>query len=1173
MPEDGGLTTAESKIARKLRGKFFAKDKGFKSRDEQVDDFLSSSRSSTSTLPTSTPSLHHSHSQSQSQPRPSPRSGITPPRIDVTVSQRWPDHRDVLAQAAASQEDTASIYSQQPKIRRNKGLRVRFSSDPPHIIGEGGEEAFAPTKDVCLYPMRPDSSSAGPLTLDRTSSNQIYGHPHHRSEPPPSLTIARSSQENILGYDLHESPQSSTIPNAQASEFMLSLAAPSQSKESKRLSWKPTPGDNSVARTIQAKMRAEEGLALQRASHLIDQAREPASSGDSIGAISPVDDDLYSHTTEPISPQHETQQKSSGLSLWTNVMNSLPGETKNTQHEQHPPLQTPTEQRYVPYSPVNNTPKQPQKSTPPPPYLRTESKQSTYSDKSTERPSPHSHHARGSSSSVKRDLKSVASAAGEAALADFSSYVSNFSEIFTMSADNLKPIMETSLSEWVRASVWWFLQGRAGLERFMRSRPSSSAGNAPHAPATENSQQAIVDLAKAWWINQSIVPGHPELKEFGNMSTDSMLVVAESLQNGRMIDLIGVHQSIISHVRALSMSMKRNGLIPNSDRPQISKGTDTSIWIRYPFFAPAISGILSNSSSRSLLVNHSAKQPDIGDLMPLGDTGQHFCYGRMFVEACLSSEDDGSEGYSIPCVLSITRGRTDWDVIASITSQNELVNLVIQPDKKKGPTWNDVNWHVRSHSMTLSLTRGFELDVQFTEPEFKMLWKIVEYNSKVKTEMDPTAGERMLFGDVLKSFQYMSDSPSSAFPPEASQYCRFQLFGKSTKITEGTGTRTAHRGFRLLVVTSPKTKTLSSVCHPLGDGSPIVFGYLRGDDGAPAMMLKGTNQDENYSMLMTFIDTEARSNFHSLLLGIVPGENEAKTSEMALKSFAISEVRDPNTGLRNQPHLMFNKSTVTIINKISPPTDHSLSATLLSNNLRVFVSSDWGSITDRINIGPGDLKIGFDINNPTAINVTRPAHNDLGIAVAENLIPSDVPSKMKNLLNISRLRPIIRHYDFASIPELHKFQQAVTGFKVLFDGNASMFAISRRRMVVPIYKKWEASKARLQIVQQEKVVQLIAFLGGFSHGKCMNFVIKSTDVFESFNRAGKYGIKIIDAKFSLPKPIDDENADFICLDMPEYPGEHDDITIAFDLEKDRHNFQAAVPGSVREPSRMSSLRK
>jgi hypothetical protein len=107
-------------------------------------------------------------------------------------------------------------------------------------------------------------------------------------------------------------------------------------------------------------------------------------------------------------------------------------------------------------------------------------------------------------------------------------------------------------------------------------------------------------------------------------------------------------------------------------------------------------------------------------------------------------------------------------------------------------------------------------------------------------------------------------------------------------------------------------------------------------------------------------------------------------------------------------------------------------------------------------------------------------------------------------------------------------------------------------MVVPITKKWESSMARIQIVRQDKVVQLLAFLNDFSHGRCLNFVLKSTDTLEGFNRSGKFCVRIVDAKFALPKTDEDPASDFVCLDMPDYPSEHDDIAIAFDSEAGKY---------------------
>lgn len=103
-------------------------------------------------------------------------------------------------------------------------------------------------------------------------------------------------------------------------------------------------------------------------------------------------------------------------------------------------------------------------------------------------------------------------------------------------------------------------------------------------------------------------------------------------------------------------------------------------------------------------------------------------------------------------------------------------------------------------------------------------------------------------------------------------------------------------------------------------------------------------------------------------------------------------------------------------------------------------------------------------------------------------------------------------------------------------------------MVVPIYKKWEAPLARIQIVRQERVVQLLVFFADFQHGSCMNFVLKGTDLMESFSRSGKFGIRFVDAKFALPKKDEDPSSNFVCLDMPEYPIEHDDLAISFDTE-------------------------
>ena len=65
----------------------------------------------------------------------------------------------------------------------------------------------------------------------------------------------------------------------------------------------------------------------------------------------------------------------------------------------------------------------------------------------------------------------------------------------------------------------------------------------------------------------------------------------------------------------------------------------------------------------------------------------------------------------------------------------------------------------------------------------------------------------------------------------------------------------------------------------------------------------------------------------------------------------------------------------------------------------------------------------------------------------------------------------------------------------------------------------------------------------------MNLVLRSTDAFEPFAKSGKFYIRLVDAKFAMPKLEKVETWRFVCLDSPEYPGEHDDIVVGFDGEE------------------------
>jgi hypothetical protein len=234
-------------------------------------------------------------------------------------------------------------------------------------------------------------------------------------------------------------------------------------------------------------------------------------------------------------------------------------------------------------------------------------------------------------------------------------------------------------------------------------------------------------------------------------------------------------------------------------------------------------------------------------------------------------------------------------------------------------------------------------------------------------------------------------------------------------------------------------------------------------------------------------------------------------------------------------------------------TDFNSNDVQSAGHLRIIAeSTNKDRVTDRLVLAPGELKIRVNTKGlHPRLSILRTEQHDLTISCTESQTPAEVRQRLAQLLVLVGKVPTARHYSFTTHDDLHEFQRAITGFTVLFSGTAATFAISRRRMVVPIHKKWEAQAACVQLLESDGVVQLVAFFENFSHGESMNFVLKPTDQFESFSKSGNYGVKLSDAKFVLP--VQDEagvGADngFVCLDQLEYPVEHDDIIVTFDVE-------------------------
>ncbi|OCK74669.1 hypothetical protein K432DRAFT_409670 [Lepidopterella palustris CBS 459.81] len=789
---------------------------------------------------------------------------------------------------------------------------------------------------------------------------------------------------------------------------------------------------------------------------------------------------------------------------------------------------------------------------------------------------------------------------GDAALADFADRVTHMQGIFRLTAELERPLHEVSLMQWLRAGIWWFLRGRTGMESLIRSRPRGD-------PMVQQQKQLLtqphVDLAKTWWILAEVVQNHPALRRYGDSTVQSQAVAARGAGDIAMAEIFEVHDVVLYYLKLLLASMKRHQVMP----PQSSlvQGQDQTIWIRYPNFSPDAQTILSGHSPKSLLLDRPTEQLNPANCMPLGDTKADFCYSRMFVQVSLTTEEAETDRVTMPCVLSILRPRDAISVKVSICSLNELVNICVQNDKNAGPTWEDVNWKVKSRGMYILLPRGFTLHVEFNEPDFRTLWAIVDHTNKVEANLRPREDERIVYDLTLRDFQYTDPTNPQVFPQERIKRCRTVIFEKCARSSEG-GKRRLHRGYRFVVVTNPRNRTLSCVNHELGKQVPLNFEFKAdaAEGGFPAIVLRVKEDGDKNArdeaaqkakqcvIFLVFNDGKDRNMLFGTLTGMNVSPDETVFAQVPLKSFNI-ENADQAEGFSHSGKDVLKRlhwQDIKTLNLDPEAGNMDAPQTVLSESLRVVTRHSAGSLTDRMNMNPGELLIRLQTSGSAEISVLRNPQEDMGIAIDVKRTEPDIPDELAELLRTVTFASTLRSYLFHNLKDLHEFQMAITGFYVKFDGIASTFAIARRRMVVPIYKRWEASTVRLQIVQQDNICQLLAFFEDFSHADAMNFQLKSMDVFEKIERGGKHCVRLVDAKFALP--VEERKGEgkiekaegrkegwagvrrrFVCLDVVEYPGEHDDIVVGFDTMAERDRFAEALPAATQIGRQITFKRK
>ncbi|KAK8088378.1 hypothetical protein PG997_003339 [Apiospora hydei] len=1103
--------------------------------------------------------------------------------LDTSRATRYPQATGLEAEARSQQNMSYRARSHSPPhTRKGKGLAVRFVDSYPEIIGEGGDECSTVVAEIGnrkRSKSAPVSSPIPPTKQGHEYARQIGAFQEVKSNPSPSEgfspgPIRRTQTGFVSQSDLAQQDAAIPPPNprnkGRKDENRRSFIEVQQQEQRqaegmafaealrKAPAKRCTPvvvQDPTIPETPPPPYRAQS----QRTGSIGDHERPPMRAQSTRTHLPPLmpQPEAMSWQSPPQlppprnparkSPLPDTPQASAGSPIAGSPATrspmgrpQLPGQYASSD------FMNQLARSLRPTSPdelrlnTSNVSQSPVSQNAASLYSSTDLSQPT---PITQNPADRLDRMLSDSTNSNRSPERAnrTAAAADEAFEEFVQRTKHLYELFRLHAEQLKPLGSCRPDDLTRAALWWFLKGRMGVESTVRNRATET----DETKALMGKYQAFTDLTKAYWLTELALPEIAEGKfspvdgEFGE-----------------------VRQAIKAAATKLAGSMKRNGLMP-PDEPFMPQMMDKSIWIEYPVLSQDITALMNSNWGSLLNANNQAnRQISALEALPLGDSPHNFNYGRYLVDVYLMEQGMESNQTHFSCMLSVNRPTKDSQLVFTIASQNGAVTLRIQSDKTAGPCWENLRWRAEASSLELKMPRGFMAAIQCSKQDFRTLWNIFDFGSKVQSYLYPRQDETVAFRTQLRGFHYFDADPNSRnFPREAVGQCEVGLYEKLLKEGSPTGPRTFHRGYRLAVVTGPKIRTLSGVTHFYTPQQPIQYAYLRGDQREPMLQLAFKDAKVKCRMVLSFNDEGEREQLLTMLKGSYVHNDEEVVAEVALQGHSISQsLADSKGGFPALQRLPWQIARI-INDKYAgdaPPT-------VLAEKLRLEVTSvdgqgaPVGTITDRLNLAPGEFKVRLDTKDFLTVHILRHPQSDMTVSVLDRPGLTEAPGSLP------------------SFKDLHAFEASVTGYTVLYDGAAASLNISRRRMVVPVYKKWESGMARIQVVQQEKTIQLLAFFQDWHHGQAMGFVLKGTDVYEVFGKGNKAGLKMVDAKFPLPK-VPEEGRDktddmaFVSLDMPDYAGEHDDISIVFEDEGERDRLITVLPAPVKG-SRLSRAGK
>jgi hypothetical protein len=533
---------------------------------------------------------------------------------------------------------------------------------------------------------------------------------------------------------------------------------------------------------------------------------------------------------------------------------------------------------------------------------------------------------------------------------DFASRVAHMQGVFELMAQVNGQMYDHSPMEWLRVAIWWFLKGRAGMETQIRTRPKSAE------PQPERLTQPHVDLAKTWFVLNVVLRNHPALSKYANESNEIQTRMAKEAGDASNAETFEARDAIISSLRMLLGSMKKHQSMPPTQA--LIQGQHQELWEIYPRFTPDAASVLSGTAAKTVIVS-GQPQNNAALYMPVSDTKTDFCYFRMFVTVSLSTEDPNTDREPLPAIISILRPREGLAVRLAICGQTELINLTVGMDPQVGPTWRDVRWKPKGQGFNLQLRHGFVLNVDMSEPDFRSLWNIVDHTNRIESNLRERKDERIAERMTIREAAYKDPTNPNAFPPDRVRSCKLYVFEKFDISSEGTGKRKLHRGYRVVLVTHPASRTINFANHELGTNEePMSFSYATEPDQAPALVIRFREEmpDKRIkvcNMHLVFNDGKERNNVFGLLTSMNIGIGEKVFAQVPLKSFSIESADAADGFSQGGKEVLKRLQWVEAKTYNQDPEEAGLESapTVMSESLRILCRHSAGIFSDRMNLG------------------------------------------------------------------------------------------------------------------------------------------------------------------------------------------------------------------------------